>query len=208
MKYLTIVFDDGPSRLMCEMADKIAAYGWHAAFAIIGRKINEETLPMLRYVIDNGFQLVSHGQEHAHMDALPSREAIIEEFIRPIQTVEEKLGYHITMARTPFLTTNEEILSVAKELNLPLLGWGMNDGRDWHHETASETVERSILGSLRDGAIGGLHVMDHTAKALDTILPGMKEAGYAILTPEELFAIKGITPPPGVQVNNVNDCKG
>ena len=207
MKYLTIAFDDGPSRLMCEMADKIAAYGWHAAFAIIGRKINEETLPMLQYVIDNGFQLVSHGQGHVHMDALPSREAMIEELVRPIQTVEEKLGYHITMARTPFLTSNEQIFSISKELRLPLLGWGLSDGRDWHQDTTADTVIRSILGSLRDGAIGGLHVMDHTCEALDTILPKLKEEGYALVTPEELFSIKGITPPCGVQIDNVNDWK-
>ena len=91
MKYLSLVFDDGPSRLMCEMADKIAAYGWHAAFAVIGRKITEETLPMLQYVIDNGFQLVSHGQQHVHIEKLSSRAEMIEELARPIHTVEENL---------------------------------------------------------------------------------------------------------------------
>lgn len=148
---------------------------------------------MLRYVIDLGFQLVSHGQEHTHMDALPSREALIEELEHPVRTDEEKLGYRITMARTPFLTTNEDICSVAEELRLPLLGWGMNDGRDWHEATTADTVIRSITGSFRDGAIGGLHVREQTCLALDNILPKLKEEGYTLVTPEELFAIKGIT---------------
>ena len=60
---MSFVFDDGPSYPICEIADKIKSYGWSAGFAVIGRKINKDTLPMLRYVTESGFQLVSHGQQ-------------------------------------------------------------------------------------------------------------------------------------------------
>ena len=53
MKYITLVFDDGPHYPICEIADKIKSFGWSAGFAVIGQNINEETIPMLRYVIDN-----------------------------------------------------------------------------------------------------------------------------------------------------------
>ncbi|MBQ7725781.1 MAG: polysaccharide deacetylase family protein [Clostridia bacterium] len=205
MKYLSLAFDDGPSRLMCEMADKIAAYGWHAAFAVIGRKITEETLPMLQYVIDNGFQLVSHGQQHVHIEKLSSRAEMIEELARPIHTVEENLHYTITMARLPFLSQSDEVLEVAKELCLPLLGQGIDGGSDWSDKVSAESVADAVLGSVCDGAIGCLHVLEHTCKALDTILPKLKEEGYCLVTPEELFLKKGITPPLGVQIHNVND---
>ena len=38
-KYLAIAFDDGPYAPMCEMVDKIVAYGWKAAFAVVGKEI-------------------------------------------------------------------------------------------------------------------------------------------------------------------------
>lgn len=47
MKYLSLVFDDGPSFPICEIADKVKSYGWSAGFAIIGRKINQETIDMI-----------------------------------------------------------------------------------------------------------------------------------------------------------------
>lgn len=205
MKYLSLVFDDGPSQTMCEIADRIKAYGWSAGFAIIGRRINEESLPLLKYVIKKGFQIVSHGQQHIHTENLSSKEEILEELSLPIKTVRTKLNYEMTMARLPFLTKNAEVLQVAKELNLPLLGNGINGGDDWNHEAKSDKIAEAVLSSVSDGAIGCLHVLEHTYKALDEILPELKNRDFCLVTPQELFLKKGVTPPLGVQIDNVND---
>ena len=97
MNYLTLVFDDGPHNPICEMAYKIKAFGWSAGFAVIGQNIDERTLPMLKYVIDNRFQLVSHGQQHLKMWEIETREEIVDEIYLPIKTVKEKLGYEPTI---------------------------------------------------------------------------------------------------------------
>lgn len=204
MNYLSLVFDDGPHRPICEIADKIKSFGWSAGFAVIGGNINEETLPMLRYVIDNGFQLVSHGQTHAHMEKLPSREAMKEEILVPIKNVKEKLNYEMTMTRLPFLSENSEALLAAKELGLPVLGYGIHNASDWDTSVSPEKITEAVLTSVCDGAIGCLHVRDNTCKALDVILPELKEMDYCLLTPEELFKQKGFTPPVGVPIHNVN----
>ena len=205
MKYLSLVFDDGPSQTMCEIADRIKAYGWSAGFAIIGRRINEESLPLLKYVIEKGFQIVSHGQQHIHTENLSSKEEILEELSLPIKTVRTKLNYEMTMARLPFLSESAEVLQVAKELELPLLGYGLNGGDDWNPEAKSDKIAEAVLGSVSDGAIGCLHVLEHTYDALGEILPELKDRGFCLVTPEELFKKKGITPPLGIQINNVND---
>ncbi len=205
MKYLTLVFDDGPSYPIREIADKIKSYGWSAAFAVIGRKITGETVEMIKYVIDNGFQVVTHAQNHVHIEKLATREEMIEELMTPIETVRQMIGYEITMARLPFLSESDEVLSVTKELKLPLMGQGIDGGRDWDATTPPENIANAVLGSVCDGAVGCLHVLEGTCKALDTILPKLKEEGYCLVTPEELFKKKGITPPLGVQIHNVND---
>lgn len=203
MNYLALVFDDGPHRPICEMADKIKAFGWSAGFAVIGQNINEETLPMLKYVIDNGFQLVSHGQEHLHMEKIPTREEIENEIYLPIKTVKEKLNYEMTMTRLPFLSENIRALEVAKDLNLPVLGWGIHNACDWDSAVTPDEIAKAVLDSVCDGAIGCLHVRENTCKALDIILPELKNRDYCLVTPEELFKQKGVTPPAGVTIHNV-----
>ena len=205
MKYITLVFDDGPHYPICEIADKIKAFGWSAGFALIGQNINEETIPMLRYVINNGFQLVSHGQEHLHMEKIPTREEIEKEINLPIKTVKEKLDYEMTMTRLPYLSENKAALQVAKELELPVLGWGFENGKDWDPSVTPEMIAKAVLDTVNDGAVGCLHVRENTCKALDIILPELKKRGFCLVTPEELFKLKGLTPPVGVPIHNIND---
>lgn len=205
MNYITLVFDDGPHNPICEMADKIKAFGWSAGFAIIGQNIDEGTLPMLRYVIDNGFQLVSHGQQHLKVWEIDTREEIVDEIYLPIKTVKDKLGYEMTMTRLPYLSDNKTALDVAKDLNLPVLSWGIQNASDWDTTVSPEAIAEAVLGSVCDGAIGCLHVRHNTCKALDIILPELKKRDYCLVTPEELFKIKGVTPPPGVPIKNIND---
>ena len=205
MKYITLVFDDGPHYPICEIADKIKSFGWSAGFALIGQNINEETIPMLRYVINNGFQLVSHGQEHLHMEKIPTREEIEKEINLPIKTVKEKLDYEMTMTRLPYLSENKAALQVAKELELPVLGWGFENGKDWDPSVTPEMIAKEVLDTVSEGAVGCLHVRENTCKALDIILPELKKRDFCLVTPEELFKQKGITPPVGVPIHNIND---
>ena len=134
-------------------------------------------------------------------------EEMKEELITPIETVRQMIGYEITMARLPFLSESENVLSVTKELGLPLLGQGIDGGRDWDPTTKPEFIASAVLGSVCDGAVGCLHVLEGTCKALDTILPNLKDMGYCLVTPQELFKRTGITPPLGVQIHNVYDFK-
>ena len=72
-KFMSFVFDDGPKEPMREMVDKIASFGWSASFAIVGKKINDETEKQLRYAIDRKFELVSHGWNHIDLSTLNSK---------------------------------------------------------------------------------------------------------------------------------------
>ncbi len=205
MNYLTLVFDDGPHEPICQIADKIKNFGWSAGFAVIGRNISDETLPMLRYVIDNGFQLVSHGQQHTYMEDFPTKEAKANEIYTPVKTVKEKLNYDMTMVRMPYLSEDPESLEAAKDLGLPVLGWGIHNGKDWDPAVSPEAIAEAVLGSVCDGAVGCMHVRWNTCAALDVILPELKKRDYRLVTPDELFKQKGVTPPLGVPIRNVNE---
>lgn len=191
-KYLAIAFDDGPCAPMCEMVDKIKAYGWKAAFAIVGKNINEETIPMLRYAIENGFQLVTHGQTHCGLGKATTREEILTEMLTPVEEAERLLGYKITMGRLAGLRGNDLVFQTMADVGMPLLGQGIVCGKDWDESTPVEDIIHAVLHTAVDGAIATLHVRYGTCKALDTILPELKKRDFELVTPEELFRIRGM----------------
>ncbi len=203
-KYITIVFDDGPQEPMCEIIDKFIKHGFKAGFAIIGKYINDDTVHMLKYAIDNGFQLASHSQTHPRLEHLDTAEEISSELLEPIREVEKRLNYKMTMARLPYITFNDTVLEVATELNLGLLGHGIDGGSDWDPDSTAEHIANAVLSTACDGAVACLHVTENTCKALDTILPKLKRQGFELVNPEELFKIKNKTIPLGINVDNVN----
>lgn len=204
-KYMTLIFDDGPKYPLCEIVDKFNDYGFKAAFAIVGKQINDETEKMLKYAIDNGFELVSHGQNHISLSPLKNKQQILDELLLPIKEVEKRLDYKITSARLPFLAYNDDVLQMAETLKLPLFGSGCGGGRDWAEDTTPEIIANATLSSACDGAIGCLHVTEKTLKALDLVLPELKNRGYILTTPKELFKIKGINNIPlGFNIDNIN----
>ncbi|MBE6732870.1 MAG: hypothetical protein E7561_02605 [Ruminococcaceae bacterium] len=201
-KYITIVFDDGPCVPMREIIDKFINYDFKCGFAIVGNQIKNDRLELLKYAIDNGFELVSHSHTHVDLRKLTKKE-IIDELMSPINTVRELFGYEIKLARLPGLLIDDYVAEVVKDLNLPLLGSGLKSGGDCYDTTTAETISESMINSVYDGAVGCMHVKPNTAIALDTILPAFKEMGYEIVTPDELFRIKGIKELPlGVNIKN------
>lgn len=203
-KYITIAFDDGPREPLIQMVDKFKKFGMKAAFAVVGKNINDQTEYMLKYAIDNGFQLISHSQTHCNLTTLETKEEIKRELLAPIEEVERRLGYKMTMARFPYNQGNDMAFEVAKELGLPLMCSGINNGADWNPETTVEHITNSVLNTVSDGVIATMHVTKNTCLALDVILPTLIKMGYQVVTPEELFRIKGISDIPlGENLNNI-----
>ena len=205
-KYLTIVFDDGPLPFMCEIVDLFNQYGFKAGFAVMGDRINNDTEYMLKYAIDNGFQLVGHSQTHPRLETV-TKQQVIDEMTVPVTAVKNRLGYDMkNWARLPNLCRDENVLQTCKELNLILLGHGMLCGSDWRNDTTAEIIAKQTLETACDGAVACMHVKEHTYNALKTILPELKNQGYQLVNPDELFEIKGKNNiPTGVHIHNVND---
>ena len=203
-KYMSIIFDDAPNIYMNEMVDKFVKHGFSCGFAIVGNMINSETLPMVKYAIDNNCQIVSHGQTHANLKKAVSVAEIEQELMLPVNTIEKQLGHRIKMARLPFLSGNEMVYEYAEKMHLPLLGQGIKGGRDWDSKSPIATIAQEVIESACNGAIGCLHVRENTCKALDIILPELKRAGFCLVTPDEIFEAFGVQEIPlGVQINNV-----
>ena len=194
-KYISIIFDDGPREPMREMIDKFIQHGYRCGFEIIGKKVNDSTEAVLIYAIDNGFELVSHGQKHIGLPELEKSEMYTELF-SPINEIEHRLGYKIVTARAPYLWADDKVFEICKEHNLPLLGQGITVAHDWEATVSSVEIADSFIENVYDGAIICLHVKPNTLDALDKIFEFLKKENYELLTPTNLFVVKKLDPIP------------
>ena len=205
-KYISIVLDDGPLPFMCEIIDLFKEYDFKAGFAIMGDRVTDDTEYMLKYAVDNGFQLVGHSHTHRKLETLTDEE-IIKEMTEPVTDIKNRIGYDMkNIARLPCHCPDERVLDVCRKLGLVLIGYGMHCGADWEPSATPERVIAQTLETVCDGAFACMHVREHTYIALKTILPELKNRGYELVTPDEFFKIKGITNPPvGVHIHNLNN---
>lgn len=194
-KYISIIFDDGPREPMREMIDKFIENNFRCGFALIGSFICDETENVLKYAVENGFELVSHGQYHKDLNAL-SKDEIYTELFTQIDEIYHRLGYKITKARAPFLHANDTVLEVCKENNLPLLGQGITVAHDWEATVTADEISDSFNKNICDGAVVTLHVKPNTLSALDSIFAFCKAENFELVTPSELFEVKNVSPIP------------
>lgn len=100
-----------------------------------------------------------------------------------------KLGYEkITLMRAPNGQINKEIIKLAESLGLKVIHWRV-DADDWENPGTNEIVD-TVMKETSNGDIILLHASDsvkQTAKALEEILPGLKNKGFHFVTVSELY---------------------
>ncbi|MGM8366645.1 polysaccharide deacetylase family sporulation protein PdaB [Virgibacillus sp. W0181] len=101
----------------------------------------------------------------------------------------DKLGYKdIKLLRTPSGHFNKEIIELAEQLDFKVIHWNINSN-DWKNP-GSTTIINNVMEEASNGDIILMHASDsakQTAKALDTILPGLKTKGLTFITITELM---------------------
>jgi len=194
-KYVALTFDDGPREPMSEMIDKFTAFGGHATFLVVGTGITNENDKHITHAIEAGCELGGHSYCHISLNKIDDP-AVIEANLRaPFDIMKARYNYDMAITRLPNHAANDLVFEIAQKLNMPLIGTGMNGASDWNPEVPAEEIAPKVIASAFDGGICCLHVNDRTCKALDTILPTLKEQGYEFVTVSELFKIKNFTPP-------------
>lgn len=203
-KYCAITFDDGPNEFTVAITNKFIEYGGKASFMVMGDRINDQTEKYLKYAIDKGFLLASHSQTHAHLEFLSYDEAK-NELTAPVKELKKRFNYSTCYARVPYIIYSNKSLKAAKDAGLILCGTDIDGGADWDPNVTPEHIAKHVLSYFADGAIACLHVTENTLKALDIILPELKNRGFEFLTVDDLLKVKNKKAPFGINIDNVND---
>lgn len=188
LKYVALTFDDGPSSFTEEIVDLLQKYNYNATFFVLGNKLNLNYKDILKKSIKNGNEIGVHGYSHRSFTKM--RQATMEEEITKTKKYIKNLtGYESTLVRPPY----GNITKTIKNYNLgPYILWN-NDTLDWKLRDANKISSR-LINSIEDKSIILMHdTYLTTFKALEIILPYLKENNYVVTTVSKIYELNGIT---------------
>lgn len=188
LKYVALTFDDGPSSFTEEIIDLLQKYDYNATFFVLGNKLNLNYKDILKKSIENGNEIGVHGYSHRSFTKM--RQATMEEEITKTKKYIKNLtGYESTLVRPPY----GNITKTIKNYNLgPYILWN-NDTLDWKLRDANKISSR-LINSIEDKSIILMHdTYLTTFKALEIILPYLKENNYVVTTVSKIYELNGIT---------------
>lgn len=158
----------------------------HVTFFMTGGWINSYPEDV-KAILKDGHDLGNHSQNHKNMSQLSETE-IEQELKGPHDAVKKLTGYEMFLFRPPYGDYDNEVITVAKKCGYYSIQWDV-DSLDWKNY-GIESIIDTVCGHkhLGKGSIILCHNgAKYTAKALDTMLTKLKEAGYEVVPISELI---------------------
>ena len=192
VKYIALTFDDGPDTSeTVKLLDKLKYYGVPATFFVIGNKINDQTGPVVKRMIDEGHQVGSHSYSHTWMGSTTALSKIQEEWNQSVAAIKKYTNnYEPTIWRWPNLAE----ANCWAEFGIP--AFGGTGCSDWNGGGSSQQViENTIINNAADGKIFLNHTATGTSKttaAMDKVITTLQAKGYVFVTIDQLFAAQGV----------------
>lgn len=195
--YIALTFDDGPRRETTErLLDGLRERGASATFFLIGRQIpgNED---LVRRMKAEGHQVGNHTWNHVTLSG--DLTADLEELRRTDDLLQELLGPGSYWVRPPYGLISQ---AEREAIQVPLVHWTV-DPEDWA-KLSPEAVVQAVLQNAGPNDIVLLHdfFSDSVDAALE-IVDTLQGEGYCFVTVEELLALNGVTPEPGVMYREI-----
>ena len=192
-KYVSLTFDDGPNfpgdNTMSNMLDLLEKHGIVASFFIVGNKVSPENRAVVKRAFDMGCDIQNHSWSHQVMPNMTAQE-IKEEYDKTDEVIMDITGVRPTFFRPPYIAVNQLMYDT---IPTPFIcGQGCED---WVPEVLADKRVQTMKECTKDGILYLLHVTDgntETYKAVEQMIPWLKEQGYEFVTVEKMFELKGI----------------
>ena len=194
---IAFTFDDGPvgsadSDYSMRILNVLKEYGMHATFNYVTSKISNDSMKQeILTSMENGNEIANHTSQWSSLsdlNAFPDGEAIAAEVEKARAALEELTGITNFTLRPPNLGQNALVL---ENVNVPLIGCNIISN-DWETSVTKEHIIE-VTKKAKDGDIVLFHeTMQHTAEAVEELVPYFVEQGYQIVSVSELFAAKDI----------------
>lgn len=187
-KYVALTFDDGPSGFTKDIVNLLKQYNYNATFFVLGSKLNLDYKDILKESLNNGNEIGIHGYSHKSFTRLKPA-TLEEEITKSKKYVYNLTGFTPSLVRPPYGNINNNIRKLGYG---PYILWN-NDTLDWKLRDAQKIYDRFINNVAENNIILMHDTYLTTYKALELILPYLKENNYEVVTVNELFQKNGKT---------------
>lgn len=191
--YVALTFDDGPQPdTTARLLDGLRRRGASATFFLVGERAASYP-DLVRRMKAEGHQVGSHTWSHTRLQGAAA-ETILTETDRAQAQLEQILGEGQYWLRPPYGLLDEGERAL---LDMPLVKWSV-DPRDWESRNTGMVVD-AVLDTIQDNSIVLLHdIYPSSVEAALQIIDILTPQGYRFVTVEELLALNGVEPQPGV----------
>ncbi len=194
---VAFTFDDGPvgssdTSYSMRIQKALKEYNFHATFNYVTEKLgtadmNNEILTAM----ENGHEVANHTSQWTSLNdtqKFPDGQAVADEIEKARKALSDLTGISDFTLRPPNLGVSTQ---VQDNCNVPLIGCNIISN-DWEDAVTKEHIVE-VTKDAKDGDIVLLHeTMQHTAEAVEELVPYFAEQGYQIVSVSELFAAKDI----------------
>ena len=207
-KQVCLTFDDGPSSSTQPLLDILAREKVPATFFVCAQDINQEYLPLVRTIRQQGHQVAMHSATHRYATIYRSPEAFWQDIKTLRQALEPYLSLEdLTWLRFPGGSTNTVSHKYGGSGIMKTLK-AQTEEKGWHwidwnvcgeDATASHPDADRILRNIQEDAedlttcVVLLHdtkATGETVKALPQIIGWFREKGYTFCTVEQLAELQ------------------
>lgn len=188
-----LTVDDAPAENTLEMAETLLELDAGAIFFVNGHFIDTpEEEEALKQIHEMGFIIGNHTYNHPLLTDI-SEEEQLEEIVSLSDRVEEIIGERPKFFRAPNGMNTDYSEALVEEENMVLMNWTYGYDYFEPYMDADKLAEAMITGEapeididyslLKPGANLLMHDREWTNEALETIVNGLRDAGYETVDP-------------------------
>lgn len=198
-KVIAFTFDDGPRvtennvQYTEKILNKLEELNIKATFFIVGNRVNANTAPLIKRMVDLGCDIGNHSYNHPDVPGFTGMTlAQVKKQIDDTNARLEKfVGVTATLIRPPYGNiTKDQVV----KLNTPIINWDI-DTEDWKLRNVQAVYDRTMK-LVHSGGIVLMHDIHATsAEAFCLIADELVAQGYKFVTVSELLGTEELLKP-------------
>ena len=188
---IALTFDDGPSNTLTpELLAVLEEKGVHVTFFMLGQMVLDADPAILKRMLADGDELGNHSYDHSIYTDLTEDE-VRAELTKTNDAIFAATGAYPTVMRPPTGGSNDTVLALSKEMNMPVANWSYEScPEDWlkDHQTP-EFISQYVIDKAANGHIVLLHdIHSATVDSIAAMIDGLKAKGFRFATVSEMLA--------------------
>lgn len=189
VKRVALTYDDGPAAITSRFVDELEQLGVTATFFQLGQAVPARA-PLLRRMIDAGFELANHSWNHANLGR--GGPAASDQIARTNAAIRRATGFTPCLFRPPYGSTGADLVARARALEMTSVLWSA-DPNDWRRPGTDAIVARTLAEAGNGGILlshDGGGPREQTLAAIGPIVTALKRRGYTFVTVSELLGYR------------------